>query len=95
MGLALVPTIVRGKWHSAVGHFRPARDATGFFETDFRQSGPPASIISTAEPPQRFGRARAVVNQLGAGAAVLRGPACQGGQITLSYVQALLEDSPL
>ena len=53
------------------------------------------SHYGSAEPPQRFGRARAVVNQLGAGAAVLRGPACQGGQITLSYVQALLEDSPL
>ena len=52
------------------------------------------SHYGSAEPPQRFGRARAVVDQLGAGAAVLRGPACQGGQITLSYVQALLEDSP-
>jgi HAD superfamily hydrolase (TIGR01509 family) len=52
------------------------------------------SHYGSAEPLQRFGRARAVVNQLGAGAAVLRGPACQGGQITLSYVQALLEDSP-
>ena len=52
------------------------------------------SHYGSAEPPQRFGRARAVVDQLGAGAAVLRGPACQGRQITLSYVQALLEDSP-
>ena len=52
------------------------------------------SHYGSAEPPQRFGRARAVVDQLGAGAAVLQGPACQGGQITLSYVQALLEDSP-
>lgn len=52
------------------------------------------SHYGSAEPPQRFARARAVVDHLGAGAAVLRGPACQGGQITLSYVQALLEDSP-
>jgi HAD superfamily hydrolase (TIGR01509 family) len=52
------------------------------------------SHYGSAEPPQRFARARAVVDQLGAGVAVLRGPACQGGQITLSYVQALLEDSP-
>jgi beta-phosphoglucomutase-like phosphatase (HAD superfamily) len=52
------------------------------------------SHYGSAEPPQRFARARAVVDQLGAGAAVLRGPACQGGQITLSYAQALLEDSP-
>lgn len=51
------------------------------------------SHYGSAEPLQRFGRARAVVNQLGAGAAVLRGPACQGRQITLSYVQSLLEDS--
>ena len=47
-----------------------------------------------AESQQRFAQARAVVDQLGLGAAVLRGPACQGRQITLSYVQALLEDSP-
>ena len=52
------------------------------------------SHYGSAEPPQRFARARAVLDHLGAGAAVLRGPACQGGQITLSYVQALLEDSP-
>lgn len=52
------------------------------------------SHYGSAEPPQRFARARAVVDHLGAGAAVLRGPACQGGQITLSYAQALLEDSP-
>jgi HAD superfamily hydrolase (TIGR01509 family) len=52
------------------------------------------SYYGSSEPPQRFARARAVVDQLGAGVAVLRGPACQGRQITLSYVQALLEDSP-
>jgi HAD superfamily hydrolase (TIGR01509 family) len=46
-----------------------------------------------AEPPERFLPARAVVSQLGAGAVVLRGPACQGQRITLSYLQDLLEAS--
>ena len=49
------------------------------------------SHYGSAEPPQQFSRARAVVTQLGSGASVLRGPACQGGQITLSYLQDLLE----
>ena len=52
------------------------------------------SHYGSAEPPQRFARARAVVNQLGLGAAVVRGPACQGSEITLSYLQALLENWP-
>lgn len=51
------------------------------------------SHYGSAEPPERFRRARAVVNQLGSGACVLRGPACQGEQITLSYLQTLLEAS--
>jgi HAD superfamily hydrolase (TIGR01509 family) len=45
------------------------------------------------EPPERLLPARAVVSQLGGGAAVLRGPACQGQRITLSYLQDLLEAS--
>lgn len=49
------------------------------------------SHYSHAEPPERFKRARAVVSQLGCGATVVRGPACQGEQITLSYLQDLLE----
>lgn len=49
------------------------------------------SHYGSAEPPERFGRARAVVTQLGRGGSVLRGPACQGRQITLSYLQDLLE----
>jgi HAD superfamily hydrolase (TIGR01509 family) len=52
------------------------------------------SHYGSAEPPQRFARARAVVDQLGVGAAVVRGPACQGREITLSYLQDLLEASP-
>jgi hypothetical protein len=36
-----------------------------------------------------------VVNQLGSGASVLRGAACQGRQITLSYLQDLLESPQL
>ena len=53
------------------------------------------SHYSSAEPPARVGRARAVVNQLGSGASVLRGAACQGRQITLSYLQDLLESPQL
>ncbi|MBM5813537.1 MAG: HAD-IA family hydrolase [Cyanobacteria bacterium M_DeepCast_100m_m1_067] len=49
------------------------------------------SHYGSAEPPERFSRARAVVTQLGSGASLVRGPACQGGQITLSYLQDLLE----
>jgi HAD superfamily hydrolase (TIGR01509 family) len=49
------------------------------------------SHYGSAEPLQQFSRARAVVTQLGSGASVLRGPACHGGQITLSYLQDLLE----
>jgi len=52
------------------------------------------SHYGSAEPPERWWPARAVVSQLGAGAAVLRGPACQGQRITLSYLQDLLEASP-
>lgn len=49
------------------------------------------SHYGSTEPPERFSKARAVVNQLGSGASVLRGPACHGLQITLSYLQDLLE----
>lgn len=49
------------------------------------------SHYGSAEPPERFSRARAVVTQLGSGTSLVRGPACQGGQITLSYLQDLLE----
>lgn len=49
------------------------------------------SHYGRAEPAEHFSRARAVVSQLGLGATVVRGPACQGPQITLSYLQDLLE----
>jgi HAD superfamily hydrolase (TIGR01509 family) len=48
------------------------------------------SHYSRLEPPASRQGARAVVSQLGPGAAVLHGPACHGHQITLSYLQALL-----
>ncbi len=51
------------------------------------------SHYGAAEPPRRFRAARAVVSQLGTGATVLRGPACQGQAITLSYLQDLHEAS--
>ncbi|MCP9774418.1 HAD-IA family hydrolase [Cyanobium sp. WAJ14-Wanaka] len=41
------------------------------------------------EPLDSFAMAVAVVDQLGSGARVLRGPACQEGRITLSYLQSL------
>jgi len=53
------------------------------------------SHYSRAEPLERFSRARAVVDQLGPGATVVRGPACQSPQITLSYLQDLLESPQL
>lgn len=40
-------------------------------------------------PLANFAAARAVVDQLGPNAVVLRGPACQEGRITLSYLQML------
>ncbi|MEX0588616.1 MAG: HAD-IA family hydrolase [Cyanobium sp.] len=49
------------------------------------------SHYGMAEPPERLARARAVVSELGPGAVVARGPACQAGQITLSYLQHLLQ----
>lgn len=42
------------------------------------------------EPLERFAAARAVLSELGASRAVLRGPACQAGRITLSYLQPLV-----
>lgn len=51
------------------------------------------SHYGNAESPERLLPARAVVSQLGTGAVVLRGPACQGPRITLSYLQDLLEAS--
>ena len=50
-----------------------------------------ASHYGAAEAPERFARARAVVSELGPQVKVLRGPACQGSQITLSYLHDLLE----
>jgi len=50
-----------------------------------------ASHYGAAEAPERFAQARAVVSELGPKGKVLRGPACSGGQITLSYMRELLE----
>ena len=52
------------------------------------------SHYGSADPAQRFSRARALVSHLGAGCRVLRGPACQERRITLSYLQALLDSPP-
>jgi beta-phosphoglucomutase-like phosphatase (HAD superfamily) len=41
-------------------------------------------------PAEHYEQARAVVSQLGEGCRVLRGPACQSGRVTLSYLEALL-----
>ncbi|SBO41953.1 HAD-IA family hydrolase [Cyanobium sp. NIES-981] len=41
-------------------------------------------------PLQTFAAARAVVTGLGPDASVVRGPACQSGRITLSYLERLL-----
>ena len=49
------------------------------------------SHYGAAEAPERFARARAVVSELGPQVKVLRGPACQGSRITLSYLHDLLE----
>ncbi|QNI70185.1 HAD-IA family hydrolase [Cyanobium sp. NS01] len=48
------------------------------------------SHYSRPLPLERFASARAVVSGLGADAMVLRGPPCQAGRITLSYLQSLL-----
>ena len=47
------------------------------------------SHYSAQEPLAHFRQAHAVVDQLGEGAQVLQGPACQDGRITLSYLQSL------
>jgi HAD superfamily hydrolase (TIGR01509 family) len=48
------------------------------------------SHYSGALPLEAFQAARAVVSGLGPAAKVLRGPACQPGGITLSYLESLL-----
>jgi HAD superfamily hydrolase (TIGR01509 family) len=51
------------------------------------------SSLSRQEPPQAFAPARAVVTALaqeGATVQVVRGPACPGPAVTLSYLQSLL-----
>jgi len=53
--------------------------------------------VSAVEPLWQFKPARAVLDGLGEPtepAAVLRGPACPGGQLTLSYLQGLLTAAP-
>lgn len=47
------------------------------------------SHYGSQEPLAQFKAAHAVVDQLGEGARVLQGPACQDGRITLSYLQSL------
>lgn len=47
------------------------------------------SHYSSLEPLDCFAAAKAVVDQLGPDGVVLRGPACQEGRITLSYLQSL------
>jgi HAD superfamily hydrolase (TIGR01509 family) len=53
------------------------------------------SHYGQSEPLERFARARAVVSELGPEVSVLRGPSCHAGQVTLSYLQDLLEAAPL
>ncbi len=48
------------------------------------------SHYSRPLPLERFAAARAVVSGLGGDAVVHRGPPCQAGRITLSYLQSLL-----
>ncbi len=53
------------------------------------------SQMSLAEPLEQFEAARAVLDGLGDSAApalVRRGPACPGGQVTLAYLQDLLNE---
>lgn len=47
------------------------------------------SHYGSQEPLKHFQAAHAVVDQLGEGARVLQGPACQDRRITLSYLQSL------
>ena len=47
------------------------------------------SHYSAQEPEERFMAADVVVDHLGDGGQILRGPACQDGRITLSYLKSL------
>jgi HAD superfamily hydrolase (TIGR01509 family) len=48
------------------------------------------SHYASREDPAAFSAARAVVSELGPRRSVVRGPACQPGRITLSYLKRLL-----